>query len=95
MDLKKDMCHLQKHTKRNRDADVQEKVKSLPGDLVYASRYWARHFAKSKRDNNSLLELSHEVCVRAPLTFGSKSYAFLVACLRELMPYRLRSKVSK
>jgi len=68
MDLKKDMCHLQKHTKRNRDADVQEKVKSLPGDLVYASRYWARHFAKSKRDNNSLLELLHEVCVRAPLT---------------------------
>jgi len=57
MDLKKDICHLQKHTKRNRDADVQEKVKSLPGDLVYASRYWARHFAKSKRDNNSLLEL--------------------------------------
>jgi len=26
-----------------------EKVKSLPGDLVYASRYWAGHFSKSKR----------------------------------------------
>jgi hypothetical protein len=39
--LKTDMCHLQKHTKRNRDADVQEKVKLLRSDLVYASRYWA------------------------------------------------------
>ena len=55
--LKKDMCHLQKHTKKNRDADVQQKVKSLPGDLVYACRYWAGHFTKSKRDNNLLLKL--------------------------------------
>jgi len=47
--LKQDICHLGKHTKKNRDADVQEKVKSLPGDLVYASRYWAGHFSKSKR----------------------------------------------
>ena len=49
--LKQDICHLQKHTKRNRDADVQERVKLLPGDLVYASRYWAGHFAKSKLDD--------------------------------------------
>jgi hypothetical protein len=54
--LTKDMCHLQKHTKRNRDPDVREKVRLLPGDLVYASRYWAGHFAKSKQDV-SLLEL--------------------------------------
>jgi hypothetical protein len=52
--LKTDICHLQKHTKRNRDADVQEKVKLLRGDLVYASRYWAGHFAKSKRDDSLL-----------------------------------------
>ena len=49
--LKKDMCHLQTHTKKNRDADVRERVKSLPGDLVYASRYWAGHFAKSRQDD--------------------------------------------
>jgi hypothetical protein len=57
--LKKDMCDLQKHTKKNRDADVQEKVKSFPGDLVYASRYWAGHFARSKQDG-SLLALLNE-----------------------------------
>jgi NACHT domain len=56
--LKKDMCDLQKHTKKNRDADVQEKVKSLPGDLVYASHYWAGHFAKSKQDDSLLALLT-------------------------------------
>ena len=56
--LKKDICHLQKHTKKNRDADVQKKVKSLPGDLVYASRYWAGHFAKSKQDDTLLALLT-------------------------------------
>ncbi len=54
--LKKDICDLQEHTKKNRDANVREQVKSLPGDLVYASRYWAGHFARSKR-GDSLLPL--------------------------------------
>ena len=54
--LQKDMCHLQKHTKKNRDADVQEKVKSLPGDLVYAG-----HLAKSKRDESLLALLTEFV----------------------------------
>lgn len=56
--LKKDICHLQKHTKKNRDGDVQQKVRSLPGDLVYASRYWAGHFAKSKQDDSLLALLT-------------------------------------
>jgi len=56
--LKKDICNLQKHTKKNRDGDVQQKVRSLPGDLVYASRYWAGHFAKSKQDDSLLALLT-------------------------------------
>lgn len=56
--LERDKCHLQKHTKKNRDAEVKEKVKLLPGDLVYASRYWAGHFAKSKQDDSLLALLT-------------------------------------
>ena len=56
--LRKDICDLQKHTKKNRDADVQAKIKSLPDDLAYGCRYWARHFAKSKQDASLLAPLT-------------------------------------
>jgi len=35
------------------------KKESLPGDLTYASRYWARHFAESNVDQ-SLLDRLHD-----------------------------------
>ena len=41
---------MQLHAKKNMDGDVQEKVMSLPGDLIYACRYWGGHFAKSNPD---------------------------------------------
>jgi len=85
--LKQDICHLEKHTKKNQDADVQEKVKSLPGDLVYASRYWAGHFSKSKRHDALPALLTNFALEHLFNYIGSKYYAFLITCLRELTPY--------
>ena len=48
--LRRDICGMRLHTKKNMDVDVQEKVMSLPGDLIYACRYWGGHFAKSNLD---------------------------------------------
>jgi len=76
---------------------VQEKVKSLPGDLVYASRYWAGHFAKSKRDNNSLLEplrkfalehLLHWIEVLCLLGGLSEGVDALQTAIKSLKSYR-------
>jgi hypothetical protein len=80
--LTKDMCDLQKHTKKNRDADVREKVKSLRGDLVYASRYWAGHFAKSKQDD-LLLDLLTKFTLEHLLHWIEISGFCLLDCLSE------------
>jgi hypothetical protein len=53
---KPDMCGLKKHSKKNTDPDVREKVRSMDGDLVYACRYWAGHLSKAML-NGTLLKL--------------------------------------
>jgi len=91
--LKKDICHLQTHTKKNRDVDVQERVKSLPGDLVYASRYWAGHFAKSRHDDlllalltkfafEHLLHWIEILCLLDCLSEGVDALQTTIECLK-------------
>ena len=97
--LKKDICHLQKHTKKNRDGDVREKVKSLPGDLVYASRYWAGHLAKSKQDDlltcltkfalEHLLHWIEILCLLGFLSEGVEALRITITSLKvSLQPFQ-------